>query len=83
MKNSFYTVLLTSIVLALAAPAWGAEDTNSVAGKWKTEFDSPVGTQKYTYEFKVDGQKVTGKARGVREDATNEVEIIEGKLDKD
>src|SRR5678815_2341478 len=31
-------------------------------GKWKTEFDTQVGVQKYTFVFKVDGEKLTGKA---------------------
>ena len=34
----------------------------SVAGKWSSEFDTQVGRQKYVYEFKVDGEALTGKA---------------------
>src|SRR5437868_13455068 len=33
-----------------------------LAGKWTAEFDSPIGVQKYTYEFKAEGDKLTGKA---------------------
>lgn len=33
-----------------------------LAGKWKADFDSQIGPQKYAYEFKVDGGKYTGKA---------------------
>ncbi|MGA2175243.1 MAG: hypothetical protein ABSH38_09705 [Verrucomicrobiota bacterium] len=41
------------------------------AGKWQSEFDSQVGHQKYLYEFKVDGGKLTGKAtREVNEEKT-------------
>ena len=58
-----------------------AED--SVAGKWKGEFDSQIGMQKYTFDFKVDGDKLTGKAVGEREMGTNEVTLTEGKIDKD
>jgi hypothetical protein len=33
----------------------------SVAGKWQAEFDTQVGKQKYVYDFKVDGDKLTGR----------------------
>jgi len=56
---------------------------DSVAGKWKGQFDSAIGLQKYSYEFKVDGDKLTGKAVGEREMGTNEVAITEGKISKD
>jgi hypothetical protein len=36
----------------------------TITGKWTAEFDSPIGTQKYTYELKVDGDKMTGKCIG-------------------
>ena len=34
----------------------GAAD---IAGKWTAELESPIGVQKYVYEFKVDGATVT------------------------
>jgi len=33
-----------------------------LAGKWTSDFDSQIGPQKYSYEFKADGDKFTGKA---------------------
>jgi len=36
----------------------------TITGKWTAEFDSPIGTQKYTYDLKVDGDKITGKCVG-------------------
>jgi len=33
-----------------------------LTGKWTAEFDSQIGVQKYVYEFKADGDKLTGKA---------------------
>ena len=56
---------------------------DSVTGKWKGEFDSQIGVQKYTFDFKVDGDKLTGKAVGERDMGTNEVTLTECKLDKD
>ena len=34
-----------------------------VAGKWTANIDTQVGVQNYTYEFKVDGEKLTGTAK--------------------
>ena len=46
-------LLLTFAVLAPAA---------DVSGKWTAQIDTPIGVQNYTYEFKVDAGKLTGKA---------------------
>jgi hypothetical protein len=46
-------VLLSSVGLVRAA---------ELAGHWTAEFDSPIGPQKYTYDFTVAGDKITGKA---------------------
>ncbi len=49
-------------------------------GKWTAEFDTQVGAQKYTYEFHVDGAKLTGKAINEERGGT---EIQDGKIDGD
>ena len=56
---------------------------DGIAGKWSGEFDSQIGRQQYTYEFKVDGTNLTGRAIGIRENGTNSVSITEGKITKD
>jgi hypothetical protein len=33
-----------------------------ITGKWAAEFDSQVGPQKYVFEFKMEGAKLTGMA---------------------
>ena len=76
MKTYTKSIALAALTLALAGSAWSADTT--VAGKWKGQFDSQIGLQKYTYEFKVDGTNLTGKAIGEREMGTNEVVITEG-----
>jgi hypothetical protein len=81
MKNYFKTIMLASLALASVTSVCSAEE--SVAGKWKAQFDSQIGIQKYTFEFKVETNKLTGKAIGEREIGTNNVEIIEGKINKD
>jgi hypothetical protein len=34
----------------------------TIAGKWQSEFDTQIGHQKYLYEFKLDGNNLTGTA---------------------
>ena len=80
MKNIVKTLTFAACALAFAGTA-RAQDT--VAGKWKGEFDSQIGLQKYTYEFKVQGTNLTGRAIGIRDNGTNNVAITEGKIVKD
>ena len=70
-------IILAAFSMVAASCALAAD---SVAGKWKGQFDSAIGLQKYTYQFKVDGGKLTGKAIGEREMGTNEVSIAEGRI---
>jgi len=39
-----------------------APATVNIAGNWQSEFDTQVGRQKYLYEFKLDGENLTGTA---------------------
>ena len=71
-------MLLTVFVL-LPAVMVGAD----ASGKWKAEFESPVGTQKYIYDLKVEGTKVSGKASFERMGEKGEVELKDGKITGD
>lgn len=51
--------LLVATVSFAASTLLQAAD---LAGKWTSEFDSPIGAQKYAYEFKGEGEKIAGKA---------------------
>ncbi len=82
MKTYIKAVALAGIALALGISARAA-DQPSVIGKWKAEFDSQIGTQKYTFEFKTEDGKLTGKAVGIRDNATNEVTLADIKLKDD
>jgi len=77
MKNFIKTLVLAAFALAAVGVA-RAED--NVTGKWKGEFDSQIGLQKYTLDLKVEGTNVTGKAIGERENGTNDVAITEGRI---
>jgi hypothetical protein len=35
---------------------------SDINGKWKAKFDTQIGEQHYTYQFKADGDKLTGTA---------------------
>jgi hypothetical protein len=80
MKNIVKTIGLAAFALAFIGNA-PAQD--AITGTWKAQFDSQLGTQKYTFEFKMDGANLVGKAIGERETGTNEVAITNAKIDKD
>jgi hypothetical protein len=56
MKNRLLAAL--AFFMAFALPAAAAD----LAGKWTAEFDSPIGVQKYVYEFKKTADVLTGEA---------------------
>jgi len=56
MKIRFFGML--ALLLATALPAAAAD----LAGRWTAEFDSPIGVQKYVYEFTKSGDTLSGQA---------------------
>lgn len=54
-----------------------------VTGTWKSEFDSQIGRQKYTFTFKQDGERLTGKADSEIGERTRETGLSEGKVHGD
>ena len=54
MKKLFLLLIMAALPLSLLAA--------DITGVWKSEFDSQIGVQKYTFTFKQDGAKLTGKA---------------------
>lgn len=69
--------LLLLMLAALPLPLFAAD----LSGTWKSEFDSQIGLQKYTFTFKQDGARLTGKAHSVIGDRQREAELKEGKVD--
>ena len=51
-------LLGTALAVLVLIPAWA-----DVAGKWTAAIDTQIGVQNYTYDFKVDGDKLTGRAK--------------------
>ena len=76
MKHPFK--LHTLVMMVFAATTWAR--AAGIDGKWSAEFDTQVGIQKYLYDFKSDGEKLTGKATFERIGQKGEVELKEGRL---
>ena len=66
------TLLMT---LVMAAAAFAAD----IAGKWKATVEGPNGSMEITFDFKVDGNKISGKAIS----EMGEMPITEGTIDGD
>ena len=75
MKKS--TLLLALILLPVSIFA------ADITGIWKSEFDSQIGLQKYTFTFKQDGPALTGKANSEAGERKREADLKEGKVDGD
>lgn len=52
---------LAAVTIAFVS-SFALAQAAELAGHWTAEFDSPIGPQKYTYDFKTEGDKTTGKA---------------------
>ena len=68
--------LLAAALLLLPAmvPAFGAD----VTGKWTASFETQIGTQNYTYDFKVDAGKLTGTAKSQAGETKIEQGVVNG-----
>ena len=67
-------IALTALVVAGSTTIQAATD---ITGKWTASFDTQIGEQKYTYEFRVSGSTLTGTAAS----ENGKTEITEGKVD--
>jgi len=55
--------------------------TASVAGKWRAEFDTQIGKQRYLFTLETNGAAVTGKANAEIGDQKIETPLSDGKID--
>jgi hypothetical protein len=77
MKTRLFGVL--ALLLAIAVPAAAAD----LVGRWTAEFDSPIGVQKYVYEFKKDGDALKGEATFERSIGNGTVQLSNVKVEGD
>ena len=71
------------VLSALALTGLSLARAADLAGKWTSEFDSPIGVQKYSYDFKVEADKITGKAAFDHSMGKGESTLKDIKLAKD
>ena len=57
------TVVVPATVVVAPSVAIAAAPTADISGTWTTSFDSQVGQQTYTYDFKVEGEALTGHSK--------------------
>jgi enterochelin esterase-like enzyme len=57
--------------------------TRDLSGAWKSQFDSPVGVQKYTFTLKQEGNVLTGKANADINGNKHESKLMDGKVEGD
>ena len=72
-------VAVAGAVFLFALPALAGDAT----GKWKAEFDTQVGVQKYSYDLKAEAGKLTGKASFERMGQKGEADLKDGKVNGD
>jgi hypothetical protein len=70
-------VFAAAFLLACVTAAFGQD----FSGKWSSKFESQVGEQNYSFDFKVDGEKLTGKIVGeLKGEKRPAVDVKEGKV---
>jgi hypothetical protein len=77
MKIRFFA--LAALLLATVLPASAAD----LLGRWTAEFDSPIGVQKYVYEFKKVGDALAGEATYEHSMGKGTVQLENLKVDGD
>jgi hypothetical protein len=68
-----------ALLLSASLPASAGE----LPGRWTAEFDSPIGMQKYVYEFKKAGDTLTGEATFERSIGNGSTPLTNVKVDGD
>ena len=78
MKSTM-VLLLVSVVLLCLVPAFAAD----VSGRWTTAIQTGIGVMNYTFDFKVEGAQLTGKAVMSMDGGSSESAITEGSVKGD
>ena len=69
-------MLITSVMLLCLIPALAAD----ISGKWATVITTGIGEMNYTFDFKVEGEKLTGKAVMSMGNQSSESALTEGSV---
>jgi len=79
MSNWEKVLLVASTALLCLVPAFAAD----VSGKWGTVIKTAIGEMNYTFDFKVEGEKLTGKAVMSMANDSSESALTEGSVKGD
>ncbi|HEV8544433.1 MAG TPA: hypothetical protein VGR78_18750, partial [Verrucomicrobiae bacterium] len=77
------TIPLATLAILLAMVLDNDIQAAEVTGVWTSEFESPIGRMKYTFDLKADGEKIEGKATRLFEGETLATKLTEGSLEGD
>jgi hypothetical protein len=72
--KSIRILLITAIAILCLTQVFAAD----ISGKWTTTISTGIGAMNYTFEFKAEGEKLTGKAIMSMGDASSESALTEG-----
>ena len=75
-------ILAVLVLLALSVRPVAAQG-RSVVGKWKAEFDTQIGMQKYVYTLKQEGAALTGAANAEVGGEKRDVALHDVKVNRD
>jgi len=70
-------------ILALLCATAVSAATAGLVGRWTAEFDTPIGVQKYVYEFSKSGDALTGQASFERSIGNGTVQLKNLKVEGD
>jgi hypothetical protein len=79
MLNLKRVLLVVSVVLLCLVPALAAD----ISGKWTTTINTAIGEMRYTFDFKVEGEKLTGKTMMSMGNDSSESALTEGTVKGD
>jgi hypothetical protein len=79
MMKWIRVLLIVSVALLCLVPALSAD----ISGKWATVIKTQIGEMNYTFDFKVEGEKLTGKAVMSMGNESSESALTEGSVKGD
>ena len=79
VMKSIKVLLIMSVALVCLVPAFAAD----ISGKWEAVITTPIGEMNYTFDFKVQGEKLTGTAVMSMGEESSKSALTEGSVKGD
>jgi hypothetical protein len=77
--KSIRILLIVSVAFLCLVPAFAAD----ISGKWEAVITTPIGEMNYTFDFKVQGEKLTGTAVMSMGEESSKSALTEGSVKGD